>query len=82
MGLRGVAEDGDEEQEESTCKLIVHWARVHGPVALQEGSAQDTHVLPLQQQKGEGKRSVKGTDLKIQHYYLLFISKQIKCLSN
>lgn len=55
IGLWGVAEDSDEEQEESTCELIVHRARVHGPVARQEGSAQDTHVLPLQPQTEEGK---------------------------
>ncbi|XP_034404803.1 elongation factor G, mitochondrial [Cyclopterus lumpus] len=55
IGLRGVAEDSDEEQEESVCELIIHRARVHGAVAWQKGSAQDAHVLPLQQDKEEGK---------------------------
>lgn len=35
IGLCGVAENSDEEQEEGTCELIVHRARVHGPVAWQ-----------------------------------------------
>lgn len=50
-----MAEDGDEEKEESTRELIIHRARVHGPVAWQEGSAKDTHVLPLEQQREERK---------------------------
>ncbi len=33
VGLGRVAEDSDEEQEERACELIVHRARVHGPVA-------------------------------------------------
>lgn len=51
IGLWGVPENCDEEQEESACELIVHRTRVHGPVAWQEGSAQDTHVLPLERQE-------------------------------
>ncbi|TNN80403.1 hypothetical protein EYF80_009427 [Liparis tanakae] len=43
VGLRGVAEDSDEEQEERACELVVHRARVHGAVARQEGSAKDAH---------------------------------------
>lgn len=33
IGLRGVAQNSDEEQEEGTCELIIHGAWVHGAVA-------------------------------------------------
>lgn len=52
VGLRGVTQNSDEEQKESTCELVVDRARVHGSVAWQESSAQNTDVLPLQR-KGD-----------------------------
>lgn len=38
VGLWGVAQDSDEEEEESTSEFIVDGARVHGPMAWQEGA--------------------------------------------
>ncbi len=54
-----MAENSNEEQEKSACELIVHRARVHGPVARQEGRAQDTHVLPLRKQEEEEDEKVR-----------------------
>lgn len=48
IGLWGVTQNSDEEQKESARELIVDRARVHGSVAWQESSAQNTDVLPLQ----------------------------------
>lgn len=59
IGLGGVAQNSDEKQEESACELIVHRARVHGPVTCEESSAQDAHVLPLEQQKKEEGRGLE-----------------------
>lgn len=42
-----MTQNSDEEQKESTRELIVDRARVHGSVAWQESSAQNTDVLPL-----------------------------------
>lgn len=59
IGLWRVAQNSDEEQEERACELIVHRAWVHGAVARQESSTQNTHVLPLEQQE-EDREEIKN----------------------
>lgn len=49
-----MAQNSNEEEEQSAGELIIHWARVHGAMAWQEGSAQDTHVVPLEGKKMMG----------------------------
>lgn len=49
VGLWSVTQDSDEEEEQSTGEFIIHRARVHGPVAWQEGTGQYAHVIPLEE---------------------------------
>lgn len=38
VGLWGVSQNSDEEEEESTSEVIIHRAGVHGSMAWQEGA--------------------------------------------
>lgn len=44
-----MTQDSDEEEEQSAGELIIHRARVHGPMAWQEGTGQNAHVIPLEE---------------------------------
>lgn len=76
-----MAEDSDEEQEESVRELVVHGARVHGAVVRQEGGAQDTHVLPLQRGKEEGNQIGNVLKYVIMLHYIKTgkVAMNLKC---
>lgn len=65
VGLRRVAQNSNEEQKDRTGKLIMNGTGVHRPVAGQESSSQNVHVLPL------GHKSNSLTILNVNNTHVL-----------
>lgn len=68
-----MAQNSNEEEEQSAGELIIHRARVHGAVARQEGSAQDTHVVPLGGKKNDGMRKEESRGYETRTRYNVHI---------